>query len=66
EDGRLWTSAADGIHCYDPDGTLLGKIHVPEVVANLEWGGLKRNYLYICGTTSLYGVRVMVNGAKRF
>jgi gluconolactonase len=65
DEGRIWASAADGVHCYDPDGTLLGKIHVPEVVANLEWGGLKRNYLYICGTTSLYGVRVMVNGAKR-
>ena len=33
-DGRIWTSAADGVHCYDPDGTLLGKILVPEVVAN--------------------------------
>jgi gluconolactonase len=64
--GRLWVSAADGVHCYDPDGTLLGKVKVPEVVANVEFGGgPKRNYLYICGTTSLYGVKVMVNGAKR-
>ena len=64
--GRLWVSAADGVHCYDPDGTLLGKVKVPETVANVEFGGgPKRNYLYICGTTSLYGVKVMVNGAKR-
>ena len=64
--GRLWVSAADGVHCYDPDGTLLGKVKVPEVVANVEFGGgPKRNYLYICGTTSLYGVKLMVNGAKR-
>ena len=64
--GRIWTSAADGVHCYDPDGTLLGKIHVPEVVANLCFGGPKRNYLYVCGTTSLYGIRLPVNGARTF
>ena len=60
--GRIWTSAADGVHCYDPDGTLIGKVLVPEVVANVCFGGPKRNYLYICGTTSLYGVRLPVNG----
>jgi gluconolactonase len=37
---------------------------VPEVVANCAFGGAKRNMLYICGTTSLYVVRVMVNGAR--
>lgn len=61
--GRIWSSAGDGVHCYEPDGTLIGKIKVPEVVANLTFGGAKRNVLYICGTTSLYAVRVMVNGA---
>jgi gluconolactonase len=63
-EGRIWTSAADGIHCYHPDGTLIGKVRVPEVVANCAWGGPKRNILYICGTTSLYSVRLMVNGVK--
>jgi gluconolactonase len=66
DQGRIWTSADDGIHCYDPDGTLIGKIKVPEVVANCVFGGPKRNVLYICGTTSLYSVRLMVNGAKTF
>jgi gluconolactonase len=64
--GRIWTSAQDGIHCYDPDGTLIGKVLVPEVVSNCVFGGAKRNVLYICGTTSLYAVRLMVNGAKTF
>jgi gluconolactonase len=63
-DGRIWTSAADGIHCYEQDGTLIGKIKVPEVVANCAFGGPKRNMLYICGTTSLYAIRLMVNGVK--
>ncbi|MDQ4136464.1 MAG: SMP-30/gluconolactonase/LRE family protein [Pseudomonadota bacterium] len=64
--GRLWTSAGDGVHCYDPDGTLLGKVLVPETVANVVFGGLKRNRLYMCGTTSLYAVLLPVNGAKTF
>lgn len=64
--GRIWTSAGDGVHCYDPDGTLIGKVRVPEVVANVCFGGAKRNYLYICGTTSLYGVRLPVNGVKTY
>lgn len=66
EAGRVWTSAADGVHCLDPDGTLLGKVLVPEGVANVVFGGAKRNRLFICGTTSLYAVRLPVNGARRW
>lgn len=65
-DGRIWTSAGDGIHCYDPDGTLIGKVLVPEVTANCVFGGAKRNVLYICGTTSLYRIRLMVSGHKTY
>jgi gluconolactonase len=64
--GRIWTSAGDGVHCYDPDGTLIGKILVPEGVANVVFGGPKRNRLYICATTSLYAIMLPVNGAKTF
>jgi gluconolactonase len=63
--GRIWTSAGDGVHCYDPDGTLLGKVRVPEGVANVVFGGPKRNRLFICATTSLYSVMLGVNGAAR-
>lgn len=65
-DGRIWTSAHDGVHCYDPDGTLIGKVLVPEVVANVCFGGIKRNRLYICATTSLYAIYVMTNGLKTY
>lgn len=61
--GRVWAAAGDGLHCFDPDGTLLGKLHVPEVVANLTFGGPRRNHLFICATSSLYGLRVSFNGA---
>jgi gluconolactonase len=66
EAGRIWTSAGDGVHCYDSDGTLIGKILVPEAVANVVFGGPKRNRLYICATTSLYATMLPVNGAKTF
>ena len=66
EAGRIWTSAGDGVHCYDPDGTLIGKILVPETVANVVFGGPKRNRLYICATTSLYAILLPVNGARTF
>jgi gluconolactonase len=61
--GRIWAAAGDGLHCFDSDGTLLGKILVPETVANLTFGGPRRNVLYICGTTSLYSIMVNVTGA---
>ncbi|MBM7785399.1 SMP-30/gluconolactonase/LRE family protein [Tenggerimyces flavus] len=61
--GRLWTSAGDGVHCYSPDGRLIGKIKVPEAVANVVFGGPKRNRMFICGSTSLYSVVLSVRGA---
>ncbi len=61
--GNVWASAGDGVHCFDPDGTLIGKIRVPEVVANVCFGGPKRNRLFICGTTSLYAVYLNTAGA---
>ena len=63
--GRIWTSAGDGVHCYDPDGTLIGKVLVPETVANVAWGWPKRNRLYITATTSLYAILLAVNGCRR-
>ena len=61
-EGRVWTSAGDGVHCYDPDGTLLGKVRIPEIVANVTFGGQRRNRLFICGTSSLYSVYLFATG----
>lgn len=63
-DGRLWTSAADGVHCYNPAGQLIGKVLIPEFVSNVCFGGTKLNRLFICGTTSLYAVFLNVNGVS--
>jgi gluconolactonase len=70
-EGRVWCSVGwgdpneDGVRCYTPDGELLGKIHIPETVANLCFGGQQRNRLYICGSTSLYAVYTGVQGAMK-
>ena len=61
--GRVWAAAGDGVHCFDPDGTLIGKILVPEIVANLVFGERKRNRLFIAASTSLYSIRLGVSGA---
>jgi gluconolactonase len=63
--GRLWCGAGDGVHCYHPDGTLLGKILTPEPVANVAFGGPQSNQLFICATSSLYAVRLPVTAARR-
>jgi len=62
--GRVWAAAGDGLHCFHPDGTLLGKLLVPETVANLSFGGAQRNHVFICATTSVYALRVTVTGAR--
>ena len=70
-EGNVWCSMGwadpkeDGVRCYSPEGDLLGKIHIPETVANLTFGGLLRNRLYICGSTSLYACYVDTQGAMR-
>ena len=64
-DGNVWTSAGDGVHCYAPDGTLLGRIKIPEAVSNVCFGGPKRNRLFITATTSLYAVYLAQSGALR-
>jgi gluconolactonase len=63
-DGNIWTSAGDGVHCYTAEGALLGKIKIPELTANLTFGGPKRNRLFITAKTSLYSVFVAATGAQ--
>jgi gluconolactonase len=67
--GNIWCSFGwgdpkeDGVRCYAPDGTLLGKINLPEVCANLTFGGALRNRLYVCASTSVYAIYVNAQGA---
>lgn len=62
--GNVWSSAGDGVRCYAPDGTLIGRVRIPEVTGNVCFGGPKRNRLYVCGTTSLYAVYLNTEGCS--
>ncbi|NEX46500.1 SMP-30/gluconolactonase/LRE family protein [Pseudotabrizicola algicola] len=63
-DGNLWSSAADGVHCIAPDGHLMGKIHVPELVSNICFGGRAKHRLFITATTSVYSVILNRRGVQ--
>jgi gluconolactonase len=69
-DGNVWCSMGwadpgeDGVRCYAQDGDLIGKIHLPETCANLTFGGLLRNRLYMCASTSIYALYVNTQGAS--
>ena len=66
QEGRIWTSAGDGVHCLSAEGKLIGKIRIPELVSNVCFGGPNLNRLFICGTTSLYSVFLAINGISPF
>ena len=64
EGGNVWASAGDGVRCYEPEGNLIGLIRVPDVVANVCFGGPARNRLFICATGAVYAVYLLTNGVK--
>ncbi|KAA3451470.1 gluconolactonase [Mesorhizobium sp. SARCC-RB16n] len=61
--GNIWASSADSVRVYAPDGTLIGRVLVPELVSNVCFGGPKRNRLYITAQTSLYAIYVNAHPA---
>jgi gluconolactonase len=69
-DGNVWSAAGwagesyNGVHIFAPDGTLIGKIHLPESCANLCFGGAKKNRLFMAASQSLYAVYVGTEGAQ--
>jgi gluconolactonase len=68
-DGNVWCSmgwgdpSEDGVRCYAPDGSLIGKIHLPEGCANLCFGGPKKDRLFMCASTSVYALYIHGRGA---
>ncbi len=71
EDANLWAAAGwagpgfDGAHCYAPDGTRIGQIHLPEICANLCFGGAGKNRLFMASSQSIYAVYVETAGAQQ-
>jgi gluconolactonase len=58
--GNIWVTAPGGIWVYARSGALLGKVRVPELVANLHWGRSDWRTLFMCATHSLYAMRTKV------
>jgi gluconolactonase len=69
-DGNVWSAAGwaeegyNGVHVFASDGTLIGKIHLPETCANLCFGGAKKNRLFMAASQSLYAIYVETQGAQ--
>jgi gluconolactonase len=64
-EGRVWSSAGDGVQIFGKDGALIGKILVPESPANLCFGGADGKTLFITARKSLYSIPVLTTAAKR-
>jgi gluconolactonase len=64
EHGNLWCGAADGVHCLAPDGSLLGKVLVPQRVSNLCFGDRAHSRLFLCASTALYALFTNTRGAQ--
>ena len=62
QNGYLYTSSADSIQVYTEDGTRLGKILVPEKIANCAFGGPDKNRLFITASSSLYVIDLNTRG----
>jgi len=69
-DGNVWAGTGwagedfNGVQVVAPEGKLIGKIHLPEICANICFGGAKRNRLFMAASTSLYSVYVGTQGAQ--
>src|SRR5258707_1262003 len=68
-DGNLWmgwgmgSEALDGVNVFNSEAKLIGRIELPERCANLCFGGLHRNRLFMAASTSVYSLYVNTQGA---
>jgi gluconolactonase len=68
-DGNIWVGSGwvgdgyDGVQVFAPDGQRIGLIKLPEICANICFGGPKRNRLFMAASQSLYAVYVEAIGA---
>lgn len=62
-DGNIWAGARPGVQIVAPDGERIGMIRLPEICANLCFGGTRRNRLFMTASQSLYAVYVGTRGA---
>ena len=59
-EGNVWVTAPGGLWVYAPDGRHIGKVDIPELAANLHWGGEDWRTLFVCATHSVYSIQTIV------
>ena len=64
ERGNVWVTGPGGVCVFDPEGTHIGTVEVPESVGNINWGGPDWDRLFICASTSVYRLRCSVGGNR--
>jgi len=71
-DGNLWCgwgmgeAGLDGVHIFNPAGKLIGRIDLAERCANVCFGGMHRNRLFMAASTSVYSLYVNAQGVPYF
>lgn len=61
--GNVWITGPGGVWVFDPAGVLLGEVELPEVTANLNWGGPGWSELYLTASTSVFRLKTLVAGS---
>jgi gluconolactonase len=61
-EGNVWCTGAGGVWVIAPTGAVLGRILMPEVTANLAWGGPAWRTLYLTASTSVYSLECAITG----
>jgi gluconolactonase len=61
-EGHVYCTGPAGIHIFDPAGNYLGRLKVPEHVSNMAWGDADWKTLYITARTSVYRMRLSIQG----
>ncbi|MEZ5099574.1 MAG: SMP-30/gluconolactonase/LRE family protein [Thermoleophilia bacterium] len=64
ERGNVWCTGPGGVWVIAPDGTHVGTVELPELAANLAWGGADGRTLFVTATSSVYGLETLVRGAR--
>ena len=66
EEGNIWSSAGDGVHCISPAGAAARQdARFPAPVSNLCFGGRNRSRLFVCASHTLYAIYINARGARR-
>ncbi|MBI4305945.1 MAG: SMP-30/gluconolactonase/LRE family protein [Chloroflexi bacterium] len=63
-EGRIYCTGPGGVWVWAPDGTQIGLIRLPELPANVAFGGPDRRTLFCCARTSVYSVRTRTPGVS--